>query len=1036
MILLPALHANKVKKFTIILFIAICLPVVLLAQNTLTVSGQVRDSKNKLLHGASILLKGTERGTTTDADGRFVLSDVPSNGVLVFSSTGFAGQEISVSGKNILNVTLIESASSLEEVVVVGYGTRQKKDVTGAVGQLKATKLENENPASVQDLLRGNIAGLNVTTTTTAKGGGGLLVRGKSSLEAGTDPLIVLDGVIYPGQLADINPNDIQTIDVLKDASSAAVFGAKSASGVILITTKKGSTVKSTITVNTNMGVAQLAMDEPLYDGPGFIAWRTDVLKSINFNARPYHYNDPRTLPPDITEAQWRNGQTGDLVDLWLTRLKLLPIEIKNYKEGKTINWYDMMFQKGLRQDHTVSISGKKEDITYYMSVGYNKNEGVIVGDEFSTVRTRLNLEARAAKFMNVGINMQYADRDESSIAVSWTQMVNASPYGDLYQDDGVTLRDSPNDDFGNNRNPFLDNTYTNQLEKINTLFGSIYAKGDLPYGFSYQVNFSPNFGFRRYFNGISAKHRSYAARKGIATRIDETTYNWQVDNLLKWNRRFNQHQVDVTLLANAEKFQSWYSRMDNEGFDPNDNLSYHNIGSGIKPVLSSNDEVSTGDALMARVNYAFRDKYLFTGSIRRDGYSAFGLENPRATFPAAAVGWVFSKENFISTNWLSYGKLRLSYGVNGNRDIGRYLALADLNTGKYQYVKADGTVLLVSQLYVSRLQNPALKWEKTTSLNLGLDFSIFKDRFGGSIDVYKKSTSDLLIDRALPDVTGFDNILSNLGEVENKGIELSLNSLNFNRTNFSWRSFATFTLNRNKIVHLYGPVDVFDANGKVIGQIERDDTAARRFIGHDIDEIWDLNVLGVWQVSDSAEARKYGVRPGDFRIQDVNGDGKYSDADRQFIGHRTPRFQWTLRNEFTILKNLDFSFMLYANWGMKSAFNQAKNNSGFFDRQNSYILPYWTAENPSNEYARLYSSNGGAVFSVWKERSYIRLSTVAVAYTLPLHIIDKVNLQSAKVYLNINNAGIYQPHWTFWDAEYGNTPPPRYYSLGLNITL
>ena len=1033
-----------------LLLIFFCTPLALQARipPPHTVSGKVSDSKKGVLSGVSVILKGTARGVTTSANGEYTINEVPDNGILVFSSTGFTTQEVQVSGKATIDITLVETVSSLDEVVVVGYGTRQKKDVTGAVSQLKASRLENENANSVQDLLRGNIAGLNVTTNTSAKGGGALLVRGKSSLEAGTSPLIVLDGVIYYGQLSDINPNDINTIDVLKDASSAAVFGAKSASGVILVTTKKGTTVKPTITFNTNVGVAALAMDEPIYDGPGFVAWRTDVLKSINATVPSYRFDDPRALPPGITEAQWRNNQTGELVDIWLGRLKLLPIEIANYKTGKTIDWYDMMFQKGFRQDHTVSISGKKEDISYYMSVGYNKNAGVIVGDEFSTVRTRLNLEARAAKFMSVGINLQYADRDESSVPVEWTQMINASPYGELYKDDGVTLRDSPNDDIGNNRNPFLDNTYTNQFEKINTLFGSIYAKGDLPYGFSYQVNFTPNFIFRRYFNGISAKHFIYAARKGVATRIEETTYNWQVDNLLKWNRRFNEHQVDVTLLANAEKFQSWRSRMDNEGFDPNDNLSYHNIGSGIKPVISSNDEVSTGDALMARVNYSFRDRYLFTGSIRRDGYSAFGLLNPRATFPAAAVGWVFSKENFISSDWLSYGKLRLSYGINGNRDIGRYLALSDLNTGKYQYVKADGTVLLVSQLYVGRLQNEALKWEKTTSLNLGLDFSIFRDRFGGSIDLYKKSTSDLLIDRALPDVTGFDNILSNLGGVENKGIELTFNSLNLNRKNFSWRSMATFTLNRNKITGLYGPVDLLDPNGKVIGQVERDDTAARRFIGHDIDQIWDLNVLGVWQVGDSAEARKFGVSPGDFRIEDVNGDGKLSDADRQFLGYRTPRYQWTLRNEFTILKNFDFSFMVYAYWGMKSPFNQAKNNSGFQDRQNSYIFEYWKPENPINDHARLASNNGSSNFTVYRDRSFIRLSTVALAYTLPSDLVQKARLESVKIYLNVTNAGIYQPHWTFWDAEYRgvssssggeNTtviPPPRYFSFGINITL
>ncbi|HSC39906.1 MAG TPA: TonB-dependent receptor plug domain-containing protein, partial [Chitinophagaceae bacterium] len=342
-------------------------------------------------------------------------------------------------------------------------------------------------------------------------------VRGRSSINAGTTPLFVVDGVIYPGQLSDINPNDIATIDVLKDASSAAVFGAKAASGVILITTKKGTRAKPLITLNTNIGYGELAKNQPLYDGPGFINWRTDVLNSINVAHQPYQFNDPRTLPSNITVDQWKayDNSQGDPVDIWLTRLKLLSVERDNYKAGKTTNWYDMMFHRGFRQDHTLSIAGRKEDVSYYMSVGYTNNEGIIVGDNFKTFRTRINLEARAAKFMSVGVNFQFSDRDESQVPVNWPQMVNASPYGEVYKPDGVTLRDSPNDDIGNNTNPFLDNVYTNRLQKYNSLFGSLYAKGDLGHGFSYQVNYTPNFSFYRYFNGISAKDFRYSVRGG-----------------------------------------------------------------------------------------------------------------------------------------------------------------------------------------------------------------------------------------------------------------------------------------------------------------------------------------------------------------------------------------------------------------------------------------------------------------------------------------------------------------------------------------
>lgn len=1041
------------RVFSVKTFARICyalflfLPYSLIAQiGTHTVSGTVLDSKNNPLQGVSVVVKGSSKGTTTRSDGRFMLENVPDNAVLEVSYTGYTAQQISVSGKTNISVTLAESANTMSDVVVIGYGTRQRKDVTGAVSQVKATQLENENPTSVQDVLRGNVPGLSVTSSPNAKGGGNLLVRGRSSINAGTSPLIVVDGVIYPGDLSDINPNDILTVDVLKDASSAAVYGAKAASGVILITTKKGSGSKPTITFNSNFGLATLAMNEPLYDGPGFIRWRTDVLKSINIsNAKPYQFDDPRKLPSTISIDQWKayDNSQGDPIDIWLTRLKLLPVERENYKIGKTTNWYDMMFQTGMRNDHTVSISGKKEDVSYYLSMNYTNNEGYIVGDKFSTFRTRVNVEARAAKFMTVGLNMQFADRDESQVPVTWGQMVNASPYGEVYKADGVTLRDSPNDDVGNNLNPFLDNTYTTRLQKYNTLFGSLYAKGNLPFGFSYQVNFTPNFEFYRYFNGISAKDFRYSVRKGVATRRDQTTVNWQMDNLLMWNRTFGDHKFDATFLVNAEKFQLWNSQMDNEGFDPNDKLSYHNIGAGIKPVVSSNDERSTGDALMARLNYAFRDKYLLTSSIRRDGYSAFGLQNPRATFPSIALGWVFSKENFVNARWLNYGKLRASWGINGNRDIGRYSALSNLTTGKYQYILPSGQILLISQLYVSRLQNPGLKWERTESYDIGLDYSLFNNRISGSIDVYRKSTKDLLINRALPDVTGFANVLDNLGEVQNRGIELSINTVNMKNRDFSWRSTINFTLNRNKIVHLYGPTPDYDATGKLIGQSEKDDIANRWFIGHEIDEIWDLKVLGVWQQNEATEAAKYGVKPGDFKIEDVNKDGKFSDADRQFLGYRSPRFQWTLRNDFGY-KNFDFSFMIYSLWGQKEEFNQAKNNGGFIDRQNSYIVPYWTPENPINDYARLFSSNGSAGFSVYRKTSFIRLSTLALAYTLPEKFLSRAKIQGLKFYVNVNNVAVYQPDWIYWDAEYrvnppsnrSIIPPPRYYTFGVNLTL
>ncbi len=1015
------------------------------------VKGKVTDkSNNEPLPGVTVTLQGSSSGTSTSSSGAYSITLPNGNGTLVFSNVGYSNQTIKVNGKQGINVQLSGLTTSLSEVVVVGYGTQQKKDLTGAVGQVKATQLENENPSSVQDVLRGNVSGLNIsqTNSASAKGGGDLLVRGKSSINAGTSPLIVVDGVIYYGELSDINPNDISTIDVLKDASSAAVFGAKSASGVVLITTKKGTSDEPQVTLNSNVGYGEVANNETLYDGPGFVSWRTDVQNSRFVNHSPYEYDDPRNLPSDVSLDDWLayDNSSGDPVDVWLTRLGMRPVEISNYKDGISTNWYDMMFHKGFRQDHTISLSGKKNDVSYYMSVGYTNNEGVIVGDEFKTIRTRLNLEGKISKYLSVGVNMQFADRDESSVPVNWGQMVNASPYGKLYNDDTSTYRDSPNDDLGNNSNPFLDIAYTSRLEKTNSLFGTLYAKGNLPAGFSYQVNFTPHFDFYRYFNGVSADHPSYRVRKGIATRTDRTTYDWQIDNILKWDRTFGEHKFNVTLLANAEKYQSWETQVDNEGFDPNDNLSYHNIGAGIKPIAKSDDQVSTGNALMARLNYTLMDRYLLTLSYRRDGYSAFGQGNRTADFPAVAVGWLLSNEKFMEgASWINSAKLRLSWGINGNRDIGRYVALSELTTGKYQYITAGGEMISVSQLWVSRMSNPGLKWEKTTSYNIGFDFSILNNRLGGSIDVYEKSTSDLLIKRSLPTVIGFDDVMANLGEVQNRGLEVTVNSTNINSKNFSWRTTASFWLNRNKIIHLYGPVDVLDAEGKVVGQVENDDPDNKWFIGHDLNEIWNQKILGIWQANEAEQASEYGVFPGDFKVEDVDGDKKYSDADRQFLGFTTPRFQWTLRNEFTLFRDFDFSFMLYSSWGQKASYNEAKNNRGFQDRQNSYTFPYWTPDNPINDYARLYSSNGGASFDVYRKTSFIRLNNVSLAYNLPDELVKRATFQNVKVYVNVTNAALYAPDWDYWDPEFRNRDsdgaistaiPPRYYTLGVNVTF
>ncbi len=1019
-----------------------------------TVTGSVT-TEGAPMPGVTVVVKGTTTGTVTGNDGRYSLSVPATAKTLVFSFIGMKTQEMEIGAQSTFNVALVPDVIGLEEVVAIGYGTMKKSDLTGAVSTVKSTQVENEKPQALQDMLRGNIAGLQVGFSTTAKGGGDLEIRGDNTLKASSYPLIVLDGVIYQGALEDINPNDIENIDVLKDASSAAVYGARSANGVVLVTTKKGKQGKPIINVNSSIGLATMATMQEVYKPYEFLEWRTKVMQSLNYynnatKTKLYKFENPSKLPEGVTKAMWLDGSAGDETDIWLARLGLLPVEVANYKAGKSVDWTEMVFQNGMRQDHNISLSGRSEAVTYYMSLGYNNNEGIIVGDGFSTIRGRINLDAKVTDWLTVGMNTQFSDRNESkmnrsgdpdpTIQADWGRIINNSPWGSIYNDDGVTLRVSPVDDLGRGaKHPLYDMIFQERRRFYNTLNTNLYATIKLPFNISYQMNFSPRYVWYEFMNHQSTGSEEWVRFGGQAKRLQEKSYSWQVDNLLKWNQTFKGiHKFDVTLLANAEKYQSWYNYMSAQGFQPTDALGFHRMqaGTGSTYQIESNDEYETANALMGRVFYSLKDKYMLTLTMRRDGYSAFGQEHPYGYFPSAALGWVFTEEIFAKNDILTYGKLRASFGSNGNRAIGRYEALSDMTTGKYPYQTLTGTVYEGTQLYVNRMANRDLKWEETESLNFGLDYSVLNGLFDGSFDFYTARTKDVLVDRRLPDILGFNSVASNLGQVNNYGFEVVVNSRVMKRNNFIWNINANFTLNRNEIVRLYGNmVDKLDSKGNVIGQKEADDYTNNWFIGKAIDVIWQPKILGVWQIGEETEAAKFGQFPGDYKLQDVNGDYRINDLDKQYLGYRTPRFRWNMRQEFNIYKNFDVSFMLYSYWGHKGTMNSAKNRDSFPERVNSYKIPFWTPETPHNEYARIYSAEGGAVFDVWRDRSFIRLDNVSVAYTVPKTLISRAGISNLKVFTTIRNVGWWAPSWEFWDPE-NSGPNPRYFTLGVNLTL
>ena len=1010
------------------------------------ITGTVTDENGEPLPGVTVSIKGASQGTVTNANGAYSLSVLDTDAILVFSFVGYATQEMIVGSQRAIDVMLGEAARELEEVVVIGYGTAKRRDLTGATGRINAADIKNKPSNNVMDFLRGTVAGFNSNMATSAKGGGSMEIRGQTSIKALNDPLIVLDGVIYNGELADINPADIESIDVLKDGSSAAVYGTRAAAGVLAITTKRGVSEKPVIDVNASWGISTLTKLQPVYSPQGYITMRGDAMRSnANFSHPEWYYRDPYFAPPGVTDEQYLDGQTLDLMTVYLQhRLNFGPTEQRNYYAGKTIDWMDAIFRNGLRQDYNVGVGGKSKMVNYYFSLGYLNNQGIVVGDKYENIRSRLNLSIDVTDWLQVGTNLQFANRDQGTNPVSVSQGVGGSPYGSIYEEDGNHMKQTTNDD-NVGTNPFIVND-NEKMDRRDNLTANLFAKIKLPLGIKYQMTFNQWFNFRKTYTFYPSKayldgNKNEVLTQSNADRTEGSGRSWQVDNIFSWDKTIaNIHRFDVTFLVNAEKSQTWLLTARAFEFEPSDGLGFHGMGMGDPSKLfisENNDTYSTGNAMMGRINYILMDRYLLTASYRRDGFSAFGKNHPYAYFPAVAAAWILSEESFMKkATWLNYAKLRLSYGINGNRDIGIYSALAQVGYGK---VIIDGEPAI--RIFSNTLPNYDLRWEKTTAYNAGFEFSIFNSVLSGSIDGYMMSTKDLLMEKRLPPVTAYDLVMTNLGEITNKGMEVTLNSTNIKTENLNWRSTLIFSFNRNQLKHLDDGAkqNVLDDKGNVIGQREADNDQNHWYIGHALDQIYDYKLIGVWQEDESEEAKKYGLVPGDMKLQDFKnyeGRSEYvrSDEDRVFQGYTKPRYRLGLRNDVTFLKNFNLSVFMRADLGHYSTNNYYIDGGDFPHRINTYKLEYWTPENPINTAGRLRSGFSPR-FNYYVKSSYFRVQDVSLSYTLPANILSAVHLQSARVFLNMNNLLTITSKRIFWDPEtYG--PTPRIFSFGINVTL
>ena len=1049
-------------------------------QQNNVVRGQVKDKMGEPIIGATVKVKGSNLGVVTDIDGNFEMRNAPSGGVLVITYVGYKPQEVAFKAGQSVNVTIEEDVETLQEVVVVGYGTMRKKDLTGSVVQIDPNKIADQNPGTVQDLLRGT-PGLQIGFSSDAQANASIQLRGQNSLYTDgshNSPLIILDGMQFAGSLSEINPDDIEQIDVLKDASSAAIYGAKAASGVIIITTKKGKEGKPIINVSMNLAANTKSAYRDMFSPSEYMTYREDWYKALTYGYREDgtwgYYGKESGIPVGyydhfdnlsqygISQDQWAsNGpktlEAGEsMLSLYARRMGFdvdAALVMENFLAGRTYDWEDATFRTGFNQDYNASISGATDRVSYYLGFGYLNNEGAIQGDDYHTYRANMKLNAKITDWLEVGANVNFQDRSDISQKVPlgsnyWDDnQLRESPYASRFDADGNEVQYPRT---GNPTNGGYNYHFQQQyldLDKGYTVLNTIFnAKVTLPFGFTYQFNIAPRYQwfYDRYWMSAELPD-SKPAERG-SNRNTSKTFNWNLNNTLTWDRTFaDLHHFTVTLVQEAEENRYWYDEIHARNITPSDVLGFHYIeGANLEQSsFKTNDTHYTAAAYLGRLFYGYMDRYMLTATVRRDGYSAFGHNNPWANFWSLGASWVLSEEKFAQDwKWLDMATLRLSYGTNGNRSLSdTYLALSNLaNGGLYAYYLTGGSKQeVLNALQVSRLGNPNLEWEKTSSWNFGVDFSILSRRISGSIDIYHKRTHDMIMSQRLPNFTGFNSITTNLGEVTNTGFEISLNTRNIDTENFKWNTTLGFSYNKNRIKHLSYE---YDENGK-----ETDDTTNGWFIGKPIGEIWDWDTDGIWQADEAEEAAKVNQKPGDPKVinyctEDDKADGTpvYNDKDRIYHGTTQPPIYWNMRNDFTFLKNFTFSFSMYSYMGHKSRagywLNGDNSGSMFTQTCNTFKKEYWTPENPTNDYGRLGAVGPSGVTGIEKvyNRSFVRLDNITLGYTIPKELTSKIGVQRIHLTAGINNVCTIDS-WEYGDPETGGFAN-RQFQFGLNVTL
>jgi len=969
------------------------------AQSLIKIKGKVTDENGEALIGVSVLVKGTGKGTSTDTKGNYSI-EATTTATLLFSYVGFDSQEATVNPSGIINIKL-SGDKELDQIVVVGYGKAKKKDLTGGVAIVGKEQLNMVSTSNLMDRLVGQVAGFSITTGDASPGASQtLLIRGENSLSASNNPLIILDGIPYSGSLADIDPNNVENLSILKDASAAAIYGSRASNGVILIQTKRGALGKAKVSYKGTLGLAE-PMQEIDVMGPNeFIRFKQDV-------------------------ARIKQGYTGALLDPIAGSIMSVT-ERENYSKGITNDWQDYVFRRSMTMDHQISVSGGTENTKYMVALAALDQDGVVYNSNLKRYNITTNVDQTFNKWLTIGVGMQYTRKSDGGITPNLEHAIKQSPYG-RYKDDNGNYVSEPME-YSLIVNP-MRNVNAIQDRYNNNFFLSGYVNILLPVkGLSVRSNFGYN--YRNGFTGTYYGRDTYNGRDqgtdaGGSATINNSHYNdYTWENLLKYERQIGDHHFDATGLFSLQKTKSWSTAQSGDGF-VTDETEYFMIATAARNISNSASLSETAMiSYMGRLNYSYKGRYLLTLTGRSDGASVFGINNKYAFFPVAAAAWQIGEEGFLKdkVRWLDMLKLRLSYGANGNQAITPYRTLDRLHSSVKYIWGDDGTAVTTAYLAGDGIGNPNLKWETTNSTNLGLDFQLFRNRISGTIDAYLSKTKDLLMTRTVPIMNGYSKIWDNIGATQNKGIEVTINSTNIKNKNFQWNSTAVFSLNRDKIVELRG-------DGV-------DDIANNWFIGKPLRVYYDYKMLGVWQNGETPNVQ--GAVAGDAKLDDKDGNGIMDANDKQVIGSKNPRYTGSLANRLTY-KNFYASVLVTGVFGVWRDDYMANTNAWTFGITN-YVhgANYWTPENPD---ATIVSPGylNPLGHGYYKEVNYVQIRNITFGYRLSEKVAHTIGVSTVDINVSINNLNTFSNirevlnYDNTWMASY---PTARSYMFGLNVNF